>query len=60
LQPVRVCEGLVELAGEVALQAADDLFLGQAFGGAALHYLKTSTLYNKTTTWPHHTKPLAA
>jgi hypothetical protein len=30
-------QNLVELAGDVPLQATDDLFLGQAFGGAALH-----------------------
>ena len=26
----------IDLAGDVALEAADDLFLGQAFGGAPL------------------------
>jgi len=30
----RGLEGVVELAGDVALEAADDLGLGQAFGGA--------------------------
>ena len=29
-------QGVVELAGDVALEAADDLGLGLAFGGAAL------------------------
>jgi hypothetical protein len=29
------CDDLVELAGDVALEASDDLFLGQAFGGAS-------------------------
>jgi hypothetical protein len=31
-------QNLVELAGDVSLEAADDLFLGQAFGGAAILY----------------------
>src|SRR5713101_8503215 len=29
-------EGVVDLAGDVALEAADDLFLAEAFGDAAL------------------------
>jgi hypothetical protein len=31
----RAAQNLVELAGDVALETADDLFLGLAFGGAA-------------------------
>src|SRR5258708_11013167 len=39
----RADQNLVELAGDVALEAADDLFLGQAFGGASLHVVTGAT-----------------
>src|SRR5712691_1014236 len=46
-------EGVVELAGDVALEAADDLAFGEAFGGAAGQMrAKAASLRSRSMFWP--------